>query len=149
MILHILSLTLLLFTLLFPISSRAAELNPWIHSCYFENDLFTGTDSNYTNGVNLSPAVQDKRKIPKKVLDFIHRKSILPAGIATMDTVEIQLGLVGPESFAENSQKIVHNLRDLQTPNGWDHQLNNEPGIVLAYERKWLFHPHKEGMGGH
>ncbi len=207
MILHILSLSLLLFTLLFPIGSRAAEMNPWIHSCYFENDLFTGTDSNYTNGVkytiispDLSPAVQDKGKIPKKVLDLIHRlplirnappetahkvefslgqniytpadiartdlitddrpyagwsymgtayhrKSILPVGIATMDTVEIQLGLVGPESFAEDSQKLVHNLRDLQTPNGWDHQLNNEPGIVLAYERKWLFHPHEEGMG--
>ncbi|MBN2332799.1 MAG: lipid A deacylase LpxR family protein [Deltaproteobacteria bacterium] len=200
-------LSLLFFALLIPADSRAAELNPWIHSCYFENDLFTGTDSNYTNGVkyaiispDLSPTVQDKGRIPKKVLDLIHtlpfirnappetahkvefsfgqniytpadiarsdlidddrpyagwtylgtayhRKSVLQQGIATMDTVEIQLGLVGPESYAENSQKLVHELRDLQTPNGWDHQLHNEPGIVLAFERKWLFHPHKDGLG--
>jgi hypothetical protein len=58
-----------------------------------------------------------------------------------MDTIEIQLGIVGPESLAEETQKVVHKIRELQTPNGWDNQLKDEPGLTLAFERKWLYHP--------
>jgi hypothetical protein len=35
----------------------------------------------------------------------------------------------------------VHKLREIQTPNGWDHQLKNEPGLAVAFERKWLLNP--------
>nr|MBF0220642.1 lipid A deacylase LpxR family protein [Desulfobulbaceae bacterium] len=56
---------------------------------------------------------------------------------AIMDTFEFQFGLIGPESFAEESQKSVHELRNLQRPNGWDNQLKNEPGVAAIYERKW------------
>ena len=31
-----------------------ADHNPWTSTFYFENDLFNGTDSNYTNGSKLS-----------------------------------------------------------------------------------------------
>jgi len=49
-----------------------------------------------------------------------------------LDSMEIQLGMVGPASFAEQTQKFVHN----QDLNGWDNQIKNEPGIALVYERK-------------
>ncbi|MCK5340262.1 MAG: lipid A deacylase LpxR family protein [Desulfobulbaceae bacterium] len=68
-----------------------------------------------------------------------HRKFFEAGKPSFMDTVEVQFGLVGPDSFAEESQKFIHGLRDLQRPEGWDNQLNNEPGLVIAYERKWLF----------
>lgn len=58
-----------------------------------------------------------------------------------MDTIELQLGLVGPSSCAEETQKAVHDLRDLQQPNGWEHQLKNEPGLAVTYERKWQLDP--------
>ena len=53
-----------------------------------------------------------------------------------LDTIEIQFGMVGPASFAEQTQKFVHRLRDIQRPNGWDNQLKNEPGLAFIYERK-------------
>jgi hypothetical protein len=53
-----------------------------------------------------------------------------------LDTIEIQLGMVGPASFAEQTQIFVHGLRDIQRPNGWDNQLKNEPGLAFIYERK-------------
>jgi hypothetical protein len=56
-----------------------------------------------------------------------------------LDSMEIQLGIVGPDSFAEHTQKLVHKLRGCQTPNGWDNQLNNEPGLAVVYERRWRF----------
>jgi hypothetical protein len=188
-------------------ASAAEEYNPWTHTFYFENDLFTGTDSNYTNGVkysiispDLSPGAPDG-KLPRRVLEYIHEIPFIsrstpdfkhkvefslgqnmytPADISRsdlieddrpyagwtyvstsyhrineaedsmnfMDTVELQLGLIGPQSYAEETQKLVHRLRDLQTPNGWDNQLNNEPGLEIVFERKWLFMPvDDEGPG--
>ncbi len=54
-----------------------------------------------------------------------------------MDTVEINLGIVGPHSYAEQVQKTWHNWIDSTDPRGWDHQLKNEPVLNLYYERKW------------
>ncbi|MGR8921825.1 MAG: lipid A deacylase LpxR family protein [Gammaproteobacteria bacterium] len=55
------------------------------------------------------------------------------------DTLEIQLGIIGPDSLAEDAQKFVHDIRDLPLPRGWDNQLDNEPGLLVYYERKWRF----------
>ncbi len=60
------------------------QSNPWAQSIFFENDLFNGTDSNYTNGVkyslispDLSPHAKQGR-FPRKVLEWIHRDSVSP-----------------------------------------------------------------------
>jgi lipid A 3-O-deacylase len=53
------------------------------------------------------------------------------------DTLEIQAGMVGSASLAEQAQKFVHDIRDLPTPRGWGNQLDNEPGLLVCYERKW------------
>ena len=55
----------------------------------------------------------------------------------TLDNVLLTVGVVGPLSGAEETQKFVHRLTDSQDPKGWDNQLNTEPGIILTYERKW------------
>jgi len=177
-------------------STAAAETSlPWTLSAYLENDLFTGTDRNYTNGVKLSLISPDlysfveSGKLPEWSLPYIHQLPFIndpdplvtrrvefslgqnmytPADISRsdliaddrpyagwsyfgagfhtrignrMDTIELQLGLIGPESFAEETQKGVHDLRNLQRPNGWDHQLKNEPGLAAIYERKWRLAP--------
>lgn len=53
------------------------------------------------------------------------------------DTLELQAGVVGPASLAEQAQEFVHDIRDLPAARGWDNQLSNEPGLLLYYERKW------------
>jgi len=53
-----------------------------------------------------------------------------------LDSLEIQIGIVGPESFAEQTQKFIHRIRNSQRPNGWDHQLKNEPGLAVIYDHK-------------
>ncbi len=197
---NLILLILILSHILFISTTEGAVSNPWTSTFYFENDLFTGTDSNYTNGIkfslispNLSTDAPDG-KLPRKVLGLIHQIPFIeksqpkythkvefafgqnmftPADIGRydlitddrpyagwtyastsyhrtngkdntmhfMDTVEMQVGVIGPLSFAKEAQKFIHNLRDLQKPNGWKHQLENEPGIAIAFERKWLFHP--------
>jgi hypothetical protein len=49
----------------------------------------------------------------------------------------IDLGIVGPASLAEPTQKFVHEVVGATTPRGWDNQLGNEPGLVLSYEESW------------
>lgn len=54
-----------------------------------------------------------------------------------LDQFGITLGMVGPASLAEESQKFVHKVIDSDDPKGWDTQLRNEPGLVLTYQRSW------------
>ena len=81
------------------------------------------------------------------VFTSYHRKRVVNKIADFMDTVEVQFGMVGQASFAEETQKFVHNVFDRQRPNGWDNQLSNEPGLVMVFERKWLSHPGLTGMG--
>ncbi|MBW6521079.1 MAG: lipid A deacylase LpxR family protein [Desulfoarculaceae bacterium] len=190
-------LALCLFWIIPPTPSLAAEeaAVPWTINVYFENDLFSGTDRNYTNGVKISLISPDllsfveSGKLPDWSIEYVYRLPFIndpdpalrrkvefslgqnmytPADISRsdliaddrpyagwtyfaaafhtksskrMDTIELQLGLVGPQSYAEETQNGVHELRDLDRANGWEHQLKNEPGLAAIYERKWRLAP--------
>jgi hypothetical protein len=54
-----------------------------------------------------------------------------------LDNLELDIGVVGPSSGAEDVQKTWHRWFGFQRPNGWDNQLKDEPGVMLSYERKW------------
>jgi lipid A 3-O-deacylase len=57
------------------------------------------------------------------------------------DVVDLQLGIVGPNSHAEGIQNVAHGWLGFPKANGWDNQLENEPGLLLAWERTWLIAP--------
>ena len=54
-----------------------------------------------------------------------------------LDNVMLTVGVVGPYSFAEETQKFVHKAMDTTRPMGWDNQIKTEPGVILTMERKW------------
>ena len=66
-----------------------------------------------------------------------------------MDRFEFQFGVIGPAAQGEEAQNFVHDLRDLPKTRGWSHQLKNEPGLALIYERKWrpLTSSNENGIG--
>jgi len=53
------------------------------------------------------------------------------------ESVELALGVVGPEALGEEAQDSIHKLRLIEVFHGWDNELKTEPGIMLSYERKW------------
>lgn len=57
--------------------------------------------------------------------------------VSRLDQLQLQIGVVGPWSLAEETQKFVHSLINATDPQGWHTQLHNEPGLVLTYERSW------------
>jgi hypothetical protein len=55
----------------------------------------------------------------------------------TLQSIYIQVGMVGPLSQAEDIQKFIHKVTGSEPPQGWDNQLKNEPGINLRYVYNW------------
>jgi hypothetical protein len=56
-----------------------------------------------------------------------------------LEHLELQLGVVGPAALGKQVQRQWHERVSGTEPEGWDSQLENEPGLVLSYERKWRF----------
>lgn len=54
-----------------------------------------------------------------------------------LDHIELLVGVVGPAAGGRRTQNDWHQFIGIQEADGWDHQLDNEPGIMLSYERKW------------
>lgn len=151
-------------------------------SFILENDLFSGRDRHYTNGVGFI-WVPDKRVAQPEwavrlagLVPWFPEEGELRHGYAfgqsmftpkdislanpplterpyagwlcgtvglgratgkQLDLFALTLGMVGPASLAEQSQKIVHKAIGSPDPKGWDTQLGNEPGIVATYQRSW------------
>ena len=53
-----------------------------------------------------------------------------------LHTVEFTAGIIGPQSYADETQIRWHELIGSPRPDGWSNQLSNEPGLILSYERK-------------
>ena len=64
----------------------------------------------------------------------------------TVHSFEFDLGVVGPASLARQSQNLVHDLWGIRKFQGWDNQLQNEPGIQLVFERKHRIDPRNLGI---
>ncbi len=166
----------------------------WILNLFFENDLFSRTDQQYTNGVRaswVSPDIDsfiDDESLPlwmrqanrlltpldpvargsneevsRRVVFSLGQKMYTPddrertsidpddrpyagwlyAGLGyhtrtlnRLNSFEVNLGMVGPASLAQEFQDQIHDIRGIDRFNGWDNQLHNEPGIQLVYEHK-------------
>jgi hypothetical protein len=168
-----------------PPAARAAEDarvedDKGILNIVIENDIFAGSDSDYTNGIRFAwiSSEENMPQLARRVANVLplagdgNKRISIAAGQSmfapedlsrrdhvagdqpyagwlygsvgmvsdtgkTLDNVVLTLGVVGPLSLAEPTQKFVHKVTDSPKPNGWDHQLENEPGIMLTYERKW------------
>jgi hypothetical protein len=53
-----------------------------------------------------------------------------------LDTKELTLGIIGPASFARQTQNFVHSTFDVYKAAGWKNQLGTEPAVMYMIERK-------------
>ncbi len=57
-----------------------------------------------------------------------------------LDELEFTLGIVGPEALGEQTQKFVHKyISDSPKPEGWDNQLEFEPGFIVSWQRRFPY----------
>jgi hypothetical protein len=64
-----------------------------------------------------------------------------------LDQLQITLGVIGPDSFADKTQMWVHAIIKDKKPQGWATQLHNEPGLIIQYERNFKLIPPKSLLG--
>ncbi len=64
------------------------------------------------------------------------------------DQFGLTLGMVGPASLVEQSQKFIHkHLSDSPEPQGWNNQIHTEPGLILSWDRRWPVWVNAEWQG--
>lgn len=68
-------------------------------------------------------------------------KTLDRMSLDTLDTVELDFGIVGPYALGRQVQNGVHELINVAKSNGWGNQLDNEPGLMLIGERRWRTAP--------
>jgi hypothetical protein len=54
-------------------------------------------------------------------------------------SLELQAGVVGPSALGEQVQNTTHEILGVDKAQGWDYQLEDEPGINLIFSRLWRF----------
>ncbi|MCW8827784.1 MAG: lipid A deacylase LpxR family protein [Gammaproteobacteria bacterium] len=60
---------------------------------------------------------------------------------------DITIGIVGPSAMGEQAQTGFHDLVGIDSPEGWDNQLEDELAIGLSYSRFWrLVRPISQGL---
>jgi lipid A 3-O-deacylase len=57
--------------------------------------------------------------------------------IPRLDILELNLGVVGPWALGRQVQNGFHDLIEVDHALGWHHQIGNEPGLNVVFERKW------------
>lgn len=178
---------LALFTLAMPVlstsSAFAQEAGRPVYAVIVENDLFGGTDRNYSNGLRIERIASEEatfsvlksaaRLLPNVSVDNQVRQSVAlshviftpedieaeipdPADrpyagwlnlsftavskdIDTQDTVQLNIGVVGPSAGGEYVQTNWHELIEAEEqPRGWDYQIHDEPGIELIAQRRQI-----------
>lgn len=119
-----------------PVPAWAQELAEWMP--WFPKDAVVR--HGYAFGQSMfTPRDITLRNLPKgerPYAGWLHASVGL--GVETDDLVDqfgVTLGVVGPASLAEQTQKFVHKHIGADKPEGWRHQLRNEPGLVLSWKR--------------
>ncbi len=56
---------------------------------------------------------------------------------SNMNSLELDIGMIGPHSYADRSQKKLHELLDSKSPNGWNNQINDEFIVNINFDRRW------------
>ncbi len=60
--------------------------------------------------------------------------------LSHVDELEFTIGVVGPEALGEQTQKLIHkHVSNSPIPQGWDNQLDFEPGLILSWQRRFPF----------
>lgn len=60
----------------------------------------------------------------------------LPGGRPLLDTFELDIGVVGPWSLADTTQRFVHDALGGDEPGGWEHQVKQGPALQVSWLRQ-------------
>lgn len=132
-----------------------------------ENDVFFSEDDGYTHGTRLTYTSPDLRigdvyeasavlgqyiYTPRSIAEYelieddrayggwLYAGYLVDMRNANaQNLIELDVGITGDASYAEETQRQVHEWIDSQLPNGWDNQVKQEVGVNLNMQRKYRY----------
>lgn len=125
--------------------SAESDLPGWIEEAADAFPLFTRGGKRRV-GFALGQTMYTPRDISRTIPDSRDRPyagwlfgsiGVVSETGSQIDILQLDFGVVGPESQGERTQKFVHKIVGSDKPFGWDYQLDNEPALMLSYQRKW------------
>ena len=121
-----------------PLLESIAEHVPFFETASSTVPLYSIGQSIYTPA-NIEPFTEQPNQRP--YAGYVYGSVGLTAGdLERLDDLELTLGWVGPGAMGEAVQKRYHEMIGAQKPNGWDHQLHDEPALGVSWQRRW---PHR------
>jgi lipid A 3-O-deacylase len=97
----------------------------------FGQNLFTPQDHQASN-----PSLDDR---PYAAWLYTGLNFIQDVDSRQLSALRILGGVIGPWALGRQIQNGFHTLFGMQSAKGWGHQLGNEFGFMVAWERKWRF----------
>ena len=94
-------------------------------------NIFTPDD------IDTRAVVRDDRPYAGWLYGGISAHAEAPGHFLGMPADLLDIGVVGPLALGEEVQNGFHGLIGVSKANGWDNQLENEPGVMLIAERRW------------
>jgi hypothetical protein len=100
---------------------------------------FVGALNIYTPGdiSNPAPLFNDRPYAGWSYAGLFFQRANYRAPLPVFESLEVDLGLVGPSSLAQNAQEMVHHEYDYIYPHGWHNQIHDEPEFSIKYEHRW------------
>ncbi len=127
-------------------AKRLADLAPPFDAARSTRVVYSVSQSIFTpNDITTKALIHDDRPYAGW-LNF--SVGLVAVGDNFLDNLELNLGVVGPASFAEDVQKTWHEWFNFRRPRGWRNQLRNEPTIQVNFERKWRALWRRFGLAG-
>lgn len=115
---------------------RTLEALPFINRAGSQKNLGIGVGQQIYTPRDVTRTVPDPLDRPYAGWSYLEF-SFLAKTEHQADTIAVQLGMIGPHSYAEDAQIFIHDLVDDEAPRGWAYQLHDEFGVNVAWERKW------------
>ncbi len=85
-------------------------------------------------------AIPDPRDRPFAGWLYTGGSLLQETGGTMLENFEVLGGVVGPDSLAREAQESFHSTAGFNNKNldqAWSHQLKNEPGFMVSYDRHW------------
>ncbi len=99
------------------------------YSMSFGQNLYTPKD------INRNPP--DPRDRPYAGWAYLGLNLMQENHGSQLENFELQLGAIGPGALGKQTQNTFHGLIGAGNANGWGNQLQNEPGILVSYDRSF------------
>jgi lipid A 3-O-deacylase len=116
----------------------AARLIPWMDPLHKDWHYKVGSalgHNTYTPTNTDTPALQPD---DRPYAGWLYGSILLHAQVENqLRLVELSVGIVGPSALGEQIQNSWHDVINVPHAEGWAHQLHDEPGLQLSWERRY------------